>query len=66
MELPRQEDWKRVLFLLQGYIPNARIKPMSPVTPAIGGQVLYLPGHWDAWLPPWGYTENIKLYEQIV
>ena len=40
MGFPRQEYQGRFHFLLQGNLPSLRIKPMSPVAPALAGRVL--------------------------
>ena len=39
-EIPRQEYWSGVPFLSPGYLPNTEIEPMSPASPAFGGQIL--------------------------
>ena len=62
MELPRQEHGVGLSFPTPGYVPKARIEPMSPVTPTLAGRILTSePSGTPSFLM--GLHKNIKLYE---
>ena len=62
MEPPRQEHGVGLSFPTPAYIPNARIEPMFPVTPALADRFLTSePSGVLSFLM--GLHKNIKLYE---
>ena len=48
MIVPRQEYWSGLLFPSPGDLPNPRIEPGSPVSPAVAGRFITTKATWKA------------------
>ena len=49
MEFSRQEYWSGLPFLTPGDLPDPRIEPASPMSPALAGSFFTTSATWEAW-----------------
>ena len=58
-QFPRQEYWSGLPFPSSGDLPNPRIKPVSPMSPALAGSFFTISTTWEVQALP--FSEPVSL-----